>query len=169
MNRNRIREHRTSNTLEKGRTGKRRKTKIRPVPILLAGFFINALLLCLATFFYGTIAYCFQLKIEQLTALAPVIYLSAVYLSTLLVSIIAGHRHLLLPLVNGFICLGISLIPLTIHNLSITENLWQKATLVMITSFAAYLTVKITSVSMAPKKKRSRVPIAERSRGIELR
>ncbi len=152
-------------TTDRRRTAKRRK--IRPVPILIAGFFINAVFIGLTAFFLGTLAYFFQWKIEHFQTLATIVYLSDIYLSSLLVSFIAGHRYPLLPLGNGLICLTASLLLLGINQQPITENLTAKIGFVFAASLGAYLTVKLTSVSLRPKKKPNRIPIAERSKTTE--
>ena len=143
--------------------------KIRLVPLFIAGFFVDAVFLGLTAFFLGTLAYFFQWKIEHFQTLATVIYLWNIYLSSLLVSFIAGHRYPLLPLGNGLICLAFSLLLLAVNQMPVTEHLTMKLALVLLASLGAYLTVKLTSVSLGPKKKQRRIPIAERSKTIEIR
>ncbi len=146
------------------RRGKRRK--LRPFPILLAGFLIDAIFLCLTAFFLGALSYFLQWKIEHFQTLAAVVYLTDIYLSSLLVSFVAGHKYPLLPLGNGLICLAVSLIPLAASGHAVAENLPAKVGFVLAASFAAYLTIRLTTVSLAPKRKTKRIPIAERSKGL---
>lgn len=144
-----------------------RTRKIRPLPILLAGIFTWSVFIAIATFFLGSIAYFFQLQIEKLSGLSAITYLLAIYISSLLVSFIAGHRYILLPIINGFLCFILSLLPLAVNHVSITENFLPKLALAAITAFAAYLTVKLVSIPVRPQ--RQRVPIRERNRTIEIR
>ena len=146
---------------------KRKSRKIRPVPFLIAGLFIDAISLGATTFFLGTLAYFFQWKIEHFQTLATIVYLADIYLSSLIISFIAGHRYPLLPLANGFICLAFSLLLLAANHLSITENLLTKLGAVFIASLAAYLTVRLLNQAAAPKKTRQRIPIAQRSYATE--
>lgn len=150
---------------------KRRKKarKIRLVPILITGFLVDAVFLSLAVFFLGTLAYFFQWKIEHFHTLAAVVYLFAIYISSLLVSLIAGNRYPLVPLINGLICLTLSLIPLAANDISLTENLLTKIGFVAAVSLSAYLTIRLLNAATAPKKTRQRIPIAERSKTIEKR
>lgn len=149
------------------RKNKRKTRKIRPVPILMAGLFIDVVFLSLTAFFLGTLAYFFQWKIEHFQTTATVIYLFAIYLSSLLVSLIAGNRYPLVPLANGLICLTLSLIPLAANHIPPTENLLTKIGFVIAASLAAYLTIRLFNMAAAPKKTRQRIPIAERSRTLE--
>ena len=149
--------------LPKGKKGTR---KIRPVPILIAGFLIDAIFLGITVFFLGTLAYFFQWKIEHFQTLATIVYLLDIYLSSLLVSFSAGHRYPLLPLANGLLCLAVSLLPLAANDIPIMGNLLSKISLVTITAFAAYITVRLLNLASAPKKTRQRIPIAERSRTL---
>lgn len=152
-------------TANRRRITKRRK--IRPIPILMAGFLIDAVCIGLTALFLGTLAYFFQWKIEHFQMLATIVYLLDIYISSLLVSFIAGHRYPLLPLGNGLICLAASLLLLGVNQQPITENLATKVGLVFAASLFAYLTVKVTSVSLTPKKKSHRISIAERSKTTE--
>ena len=153
--------------LYKNKRRTQRKRNIRPIPILIAGILIAMVWITIATLFFGTIAYLFHLNIENFSMISTLVYITAIYLSSLVVGLSAGHRYIELPLLNGFICLLLSLSILALYGKPIMVDLLPKTGLVLTTSFAAYLTVKIPA--MLRKTKKQRVSLREKNRSLQIR